>query len=142
MSSLSSLIGYTGKNKDRLAYRVEERIDRYISAKTRKEFRDFLEETTTRDHKALHSRYKKEVDELILNIIRSSGYSEGKKILDSAPKELRVLATMRFSDAINRVSCYDKKKLDGFDQVAAEAAYALLILAPLTIEQYPEPDEF
>ena len=139
---LNSLIGYTGKNEDLLAYRVEERIDRYISAKTRKEFQDFLEETTASDHKTLHNRHKKEVDELIISILRSSGYAEGKKVLDSAPKEIRVLTAMRFSDTVNQFESYDKKKLGKFDQVAAEAIYGLLVLAPLVIEQQPEPDEF
>lgn len=133
---------YDGKLEDLLSYRVEERLHRYVSAKTRKDFKEFLDETTSNDHKTLHNCYKKEVDELILNILRSSSYTKGKKILDSAPKQIRVLVVMRFSDAVNRLESYDKKKLGKFDQVAAEAAYGLLVLAPLVIEEQPEPDEF
>ena len=110
--------------EDSLPDKIGSMLDQYTSAKSRKVYTKFLNDTFSYDQMELSARYAKEVDELVVAILKASSFARGKKLLDSASEEIQALTILRFSDAV-----YAMERVK-FDSVAASALYGLLISGP------------
>lgn len=90
-----------------------------------------------------HELYRHEVDTLILNVLRSHEMNLGRLMLDGAAPLIKALAIDRFREALFIFTDITNKEKNYWkiDRAKTEAAYALLLLAPLQIAQLPFIDD-
>ena len=111
--------------QDSLPDKIASMLDQYISIKSRKIYTKFLDDTFSYEQMELSTRYAKEVDELIVDIFKTTSFARGKILLGAAPEEIQCLTILRFADAF-----YALKHVKS-DSVTALALYSLLISGPI-----------
>ena len=111
--------------QDSLPDKIASMLDQYISIKSRKIYTKFLDDTFSYEQMELSTRYAKEVDELIVDIFKTTSFARGKILLGAAPEEIQCLTILRFGDAFYALQHVKS------DSVTALALYSLLISGPI-----------